>query len=150
MNPKRLVIRSAAVEEVIDLRWRILRAGLDRSTAFFEGDHESTTHHLVAELNGRVVGCVTILQRPWEGQPAWQMRGMAIEPELQGTGIGRMLVDAVERTAREAGHSCQLWCNARSPVVGFYHKLGWKVVGEEFVIPTAGPHFRMQKRLQDS
>lgn len=148
MSPD-LRIHPADVEEIIDLRWRILRAALDRSTAYFEGDSEPTTRHVLADLNASVVGCVTILQRPWDGQPAWQLRGMAVEQGLQQHGIGTQLIAEVERIVRSDPHSLQLWCNARTPAIGFYQKLGWTIVGEEFVIPTAGPHFRMKKRLQN-
>jgi GNAT superfamily N-acetyltransferase len=147
--PPQILIRRAEVQEVLDLRWRILRAGLARETANFDGDHEPTTRHLAAVMDNRIVGCVTILRRPWQGKPAWQMRGMAIEDGLQRSGIGRKLIDEVERIVRTEEHSLQLWCNARSPAVPFYQKLGWRIEGEEFVIPTAGPHFKMTKLVND-
>jgi GNAT superfamily N-acetyltransferase len=142
-------VRRADVEEIIDLRWRILRAGLPRETAYFDGDRDETTRHWVAVRDGRIVGCVTILRRPWDQKAAWQLRGMAVEPQLQRCGIGRELIDEVERTVRSEDHSLQLWCNARTPATPFYRKLGWQVAGEKFVIPTAGPHFKMTKLLQN-
>ena len=33
--------------------------------------------------------------------------------------------------------------NARTGAVPFYHTHGWTTLGEEFDIPTVGPHFRM-------
>lgn len=147
MSP--VIIRREPVEKVIDLRWKILRAGLPRETANFDGDLEPTTTHLVASIDGKIVGCVTILRRPWQDQPAWQLRGMAIDPMLQRSGVGRKLIEEVERIVREQKYSLQLWCNARSPAKEFYRKLGWQTVGEEFVIPTAGPHYKMTKLLQD-
>ena len=39
-----------------------------------------------------------------------------------------------------------LWCNARVPAMGFYQKLAWQVVSDEFHIPTAGPHVKMVRR----
>lgn len=142
------LIQLVDVQQIIDLRWRILRAGLERSTAMFDGDEEPTTRHLAALDNDRVIGCVTILHRPWENAPAWQLRGMAIEPALQKGGIGRRLVAEVERIVLVDPSRLQLWCNARTPATAFYLRLGWTIVGPEFVIPTAGPHFKMQKRLQ--
>ena len=79
---------------------------------------------------------------------------MAVEPAFQSKGLGRALVEVLEREAVEdppaganGGPVRLLWCNARTPAVPFYRKLGWQVVSEEFLIPTAGPHFRMMKRL---
>jgi GNAT superfamily N-acetyltransferase len=135
------------VEQIIDLRWRILRAGLPRETAYFEGDDEPTTRHLAAIRADAVIGCATILRRPWQGKPAWQLRGMAVEPAFQSGGVGRMLVNEIERIVRSEPHSLQLWCNARTPATPFYRRLGWTTEGQEFEIPSAGPHFKMHKFL---
>jgi hypothetical protein len=40
-----------------------------------------------------------------------------------------------------------VWCNARSPVVGFYAREGFATEGEEFVLPSIGPHFLMSLLL---
>jgi GNAT superfamily N-acetyltransferase len=141
-------VRRARVDEILDLRWRILRAGLPRDTACFDGDDEATTLHTVAVCRGVVIGCVTILRRAWQDRAAWQLRGMAVAPEYQGRGIGGTLLEAVEADVRARPYSLQLWCNARSPATPFYAKHGWHLVGDEFVIPTAGPHFKMSKLLK--
>jgi GNAT superfamily N-acetyltransferase len=141
-------IRPVRVQEILDLRWRILRDGLPREAANFEGDDEPTTLHFAAMDGSAVIGCVTILRRPWQERAAWQLRGMAVEPQWQRAGIGRRLLDAVESAIRSQPHSLQLWCNARTPATGFYRKYGWELFGEEFVIATAGPHYKMSKLLK--
>ena len=83
-------IERVNVERIIDLRWRVLREGLPRSAASFDGDDEPTTRHFAATVNGTVVGCVTLLRRPWLDEPAWQLRGMAVEPHTRNAGIGRI------------------------------------------------------------
>jgi ribosomal protein S18 acetylase RimI-like enzyme len=40
-----------------------------------------------------------------------------------------------------------LWCNARTSAIGFYEKLGMKVISEEFEIPVIGPHKVMIRHL---
>src|SRR4051794_31962788 len=48
-------LRRASPEEIVDLRWRILRAGLPRAEAIFAGDELATSfHYLAAEhaING--------------------------------------------------------------------------------------------------
>jgi ribosomal protein S18 acetylase RimI-like enzyme len=76
------------------------------------------------------------------GFPAYQLRGMATAPEARGRGLGRALVHACIAFAREDGAEL-VWCNARVGAVGFYHKQGFEIVGDEFEIPDVGPHFRM-------
>lgn len=136
------------VEEIIDLRHEILRRGLARELAHFDGDNEPTTRHVVAEIDRRIVGCASILRRPWQGQPAYQLRGMAVAEGLQGQGIGTMLLNEIDRLAREEGFTKQFWCNARTPAAKFYRKHGWEVASEEFFIEHAGPHVKMTRRLE--
>ncbi len=142
-----LTARLGRAIDVIDLRHKILRAGLPRAAAVFEGDDEATTLHALAEIGGRIVGVATLLRRPWNESPAWQLRGMAVEDGLRGLGIGFKLLALLENRAANAGFSRQLWCNARTPALAFYQKCGWAIASEEFVIETAGPHRKMTRTL---
>jgi predicted GNAT family N-acyltransferase len=144
-----VLIRAAHTEELIDLRHAILRTGLPRELAYFDGDDEPTTHHVVAELAGKIVGCATILRRPWDGRSAWQLRGMAVVDELRGSGIGTRLLAELERIVRDPQppQSLQLWCNARLQAKRFYERHGWRVASDEFHIERAGPHLKMTKLL---
>src|SRR4029077_11920273 len=120
---------------------------LARELAHFDGDDDPSTRHLVAEFDGRIVGCATILRRPWNARPAYQLRGMAIAPEMQGMGIGTKLVAQLERFVHDEGFTLQFWCNARTPAASFYEKLGWQIASDEFHIEHAGPHVKMVKTV---
>ena len=139
-------VQRVHLERTIDLRHKVLRAGLARETAYFESDDEPTTVHLVAIDGEAVVGCATVLLNTWEKQPACQLRGMAVDPDYRKLGVGRRLLEEVDRVAAEAGVKI-LWANARKGAMGFYHRLGWKTVSEEFDIPLAGPHFKIVKTI---
>jgi GNAT superfamily N-acetyltransferase len=144
-------VRAGTVAEVIDLRHRILRAGLPRETALFDGDDHADARHVVALSSaGQVIGCATFHPSTCDGVPAFQLRGMATEPACQRAGIGRAMLEYAERMLRAETAVRQLWCNARVPAAGFYQRLGWRVVSEPFEIPTAGPHVRMTKTLPDA
>ncbi|HEV8292374.1 MAG TPA: GNAT family N-acetyltransferase [Tepidisphaeraceae bacterium] len=140
-------IGSAKLEDVIDLRHVVLREGLPREAAIFEGDEAATSHHFAAFANGTCVGCASFHLNQWEGKPAYQLRGMATAPEFRSGGIGTEMLRLAEETLKKSGTIRQLWCNARTPALNFYKKQGWKVISEEFFIPTAGPHFKMTKLL---
>ena len=137
-----VIFRSAGADEVIDLRHEVLRAGMEREAAVFASDTEPTTRHYVAELGGRVIGCVTLVQNPLGDRPAWQLRGMAVAPGHRGQGVGQRLLRLALGEVRNSPVRLT-WCNARTPAVAFYRKEGWRVVSEEFHIDGAGPHFRM-------
>lgn len=140
------MIRRVELDEIIDLRHAVLRAGLERHTAIFEGDRAATARHYGAFDADRLVGCATAHLNTWEGQPAWQLRGMAVSPTHQSRGIGREVLAFVERDLADMPVR-QLWCNARVPAAPFYQKLGWAIASEPFEIPTAGPHVKMTRLL---
>ena len=149
MSEQPVIIRLARIDEIIDLRWKILRAGLPRHTANFPLDEEPTTLHFGAFLeNGQIVGCATFSRRPWQDKPAWQLRGMAVRDDFRGKGIGTRMLEYAESALRAGKFSNQLWCNARTPATKFYERLGWLKFGEEFEVEFAGPHFRMTKTLE--
>jgi len=141
-----ICFREARVEEILGLRWTILRAGLPREAASFEGDDEPTTHHFAAVKNNQIIACATFLRRPFDGEPGWQLRGMAVRANLQGTGVGKQLLEFAESFVVSRGESKLLWCNARVPASAFYVRQGWTIVGDPFEIPTAGPHVKMLKK----
>jgi ribosomal protein S18 acetylase RimI-like enzyme len=70
---------------------------------------------------------------------------MAVTSGLQGKGIGRVLLVFAENIARDKGFK-KITMNARKNALGFYEKLGYKVVGDEFLEVTL-PHFTMEKEL---
>jgi len=142
-------IRRASAKEILDLRHAVLRQGLPRETAIFQGDDAPTARHYVAVANNKVVGCATLHLNQWNGNPAWQLRGMATSPEFRGVGTGTALVTYFEsEILSDSALPRQLWCNARVPAAGFYQRLGWRIESDVFDIPTAGPHVKMSKLLQ--
>jgi GNAT superfamily N-acetyltransferase len=148
----RIQVRRGTTAECIPLRWAVLRPGMPESTAHLPGDDEPETFHVVAERDGAIVGCATFLVRPFPRDPAarraWQLRGMAVDPTLQGTGVGTSVLErAIEILAPEverAGDPAPLWCNARTSAASFYRRNGWVPIGEEFNLPPVGPHFLMR------
>ena len=148
-TPDGIELRTAHLEELIDLRHVVLRAGMPREAAVFPGDDRPDSRHYGAFQNGRAVGCATFHVSQWEGEPAWQLRGMAVAKDWCGRGVGREMLRRVEADLRRASPIRQLWCNARVPASGFYQKLGWVVCSAPFDIPTAGPHVKMTRRLGD-
>jgi len=142
--------REATLDEIIGLRQAVIIAGTDRDSPYFPGDRDETTRHFGAFDADRLVGCLTFMLNEWDGRPAWQLRGMATDPECQGKGIGRELLRHAEDTLRRDSDVSQLWCNARLAAVGFYVKQGWRVVSDEFTIKGVGPHHKMTKTLTAS
>lgn len=138
-------IRRVSLDEIVSLRHEVLRHGLPRESAIFDGDLHPAALHYGAFASGILVGCATIHASTWEGEPAWQLRGMAVAASHRGTGIGRQLLDVLEADVARATPGRFLWANARVPAARFYEKLGWRIVSDVFDIPTAGLHVKIVK-----
>jgi predicted GNAT family N-acyltransferase len=141
--PPQITCRRVAVEEILPLRHRILRAGLPFEAACFDGDHDAPTRHHAAVAGDEPVCCLSLMFSEWEGRPAWQLRGMATDASVQGRGLGRQLLETAVAEARRDEPGRIFWCNARTSAIGFYEQLGWRVVSAPFDVPTAGPHVKM-------
>jgi len=80
---------------------------------------------MVAEKEGRVIGVVvgTI-----DGARAFFYR-LAVLPSEQGTGIGRQLVEAIEKRFKQRGvNRVLIMVNQDNPeVLPFYHSLGYEL-----------------------
>lgn len=141
--PPEITCRRVAVAEILPLRHRILRPGLPFETARFDGDLDAATRHFAATAGNGPIACLSLMSSTWEGRPAWQLRGMATAEREQGRGLGRRLLEAAVAEAGREEPDRIFWCNARVSAVGFYEKLGWRVVSEPFDVPTVGPHVKM-------
>ncbi len=145
--PDGVTVRRATGAEMVDLRHAVLRQGLPRTDAIFSADCVSSSGHFGAFLDGETLCCATFHLNHWEDAAAFQLRGMATHPAYRGRGLGAAVLTLAERTMTAEQNVLQLWCNAREPAVPFYQSMGWKVVSERFEIPTAGPHYKMAKRV---
>jgi GNAT superfamily N-acetyltransferase len=133
-----------AVAETYDLRRRVLRSGTPSQEFRYAEDADASAFHLgVRDADGRVLAVATFCPEPLpdgDGRPALLLRGMAVEPDLQGTGIGRQVLDEAIGRARREGFEL-LWAKARDSAVGFYERLGLRTVGDGFATPETGlPH----------
>jgi predicted GNAT family N-acyltransferase len=70
---------------------------------------------------------------------------MAVYNEKQGKGLGRALMSFAENLARDQGYK-NLSMHARANAIGFYEKMGDRVVSDEFTEITI-PHVVMEKKL---
>lgn len=136
-------------EKTYSLRHEILRAGLPLETCYFPGDAHKDSVHLSVVGNGDILGVMSLYHEDEAGtfgRSVWRIRGMAVKSGYQGQGIGGQLMERAHAYVKERGGQ-KIWCNARSPAVRFYQHHGFQTVGDEFDIPTAGPHFVMEKKL---
>lgn len=142
-------LKQVSVEEILTLRHQVLRPGKPLSTARFEGDEQETTYHFAVILESKIQGCVSFMLKfnpKLVQKPSYQLRGMAIDANCRGQGIGRQLLEYAENQLKL--NLVQLiWCNVRISSVEFYIKNAYLQIGEQFDIPGVGPHVMMYKSL---
>jgi GNAT superfamily N-acetyltransferase len=144
-------VRPMSSLEVRPLRLEVLRAGMVNQTVHFDGDDDPTTIHLGAfDQDQNNVGVSTWMQRPFplaEEHKALQLRGMATAVNVQGKGIGALLLVAGQSHGREIGAHL-IWANARDAALNFYNRHGYSTVGEGFIeTVTQLPHHKVVKYL---
>ena len=139
-------VQRVGADVVQPLRHAVLRPGKPADDAVYPQD--ATAVHLAAFAGERLVGVASVFPDPDPdtGEPAWRLRGMAVDPEVHGSGVGTALLAAVLDAAR-AGGAKLLWCNARVAAIRFYERAGLTATGDVFHIPNGGPHRRMRIRL---
>ena len=106
-----------------------------------DGRDEEATHFL-ARADGDPVGTARLRDY---GEGVAKVERVAVREPRRGEGWGERIMSAVETYARDAGYD-RVRLAAQVPVVGFYERLGYEVVSEEFM--DAGiPHRSMEKPL---
>ena len=89
-----------------------------------------------------ILGCCMLV----EMEPGVvRLRQLAVLNNLQGKGVGTAILQFSENLARDLGYK-KITLHARKNTVDFFEKLGYHIVGEEFIEITI-PHFEMQKDL---
>ena len=120
----------------------ILRKPLALSLTDADHARDEECFHL-GGFDGLPMIAVLLLQ-PVDGQTL-QMRQVAVLPVLQGTGVGSQLIALAEGFARQHGFR-RMIAHARGTALGFYLRIGYTAVGEEFLEQTI-PHRLVTKTL---
>ncbi|RJL23661.1 GNAT family N-acetyltransferase [Bailinhaonella thermotolerans] len=76
----------------------------EERTAFFTGQKDPGTH-LVAEMDGEIVGVVSVRARSWFPETAhvFDIAGLVVAVSARRLGVASALLSAAERKAAEAG-----------------------------------------------
>lgn len=126
---------------MLDLRNHILRAPLGLSLTEEDIEQDKNNILIGAFEDEKMLGCCMLVR---EGD-LLLLRQMAVLNDLQGKGIGRALLHFAEAITRDIGYR-ELNMYARKSVSGFYIRMGYTQIGEEFIKVTI-PHVMMKKRL---
>jgi ribosomal protein S18 acetylase RimI-like enzyme len=110
-----------------ELRYRVLRAPWGQPKDTEKDDYEPISQHFMAvdDEKGKVVGVIKMFEK--EPGVGW-VSHLAIDPAYQRKGIGRLLMDTVEKVAKEKGYHA-IGCMSRLNTTGYFERFGFKTAG---------------------
>jgi len=76
----------------------------------------------------------------------YQMRALCVDNDYQKKGIGKKLIDEVEKKLKKLKIE-NLWLNARDSAVKFYLKLNYVNTNIKYSIGQIGLHYLMYKKI---
>jgi predicted GNAT family N-acyltransferase len=153
INPKSKVVNCGMALKIIDhgtpeyrqmadLRNEILRKPLGLSLSPEELSEEKDDIFLAAFEEEQMLACCVLTRM---NHTTVRLRQMAVRNDLQGKGIGRVLLTFAENIARDNQYKV-LTMHARKTVLDFYKKSGYEAKGDEFEEVNL-PHYIMEKVL---
>ena len=142
-----MIIKSPKTKEeyfkYYDLRWRILRAPWNQPKGSEQDELEGQSIHVMVVENDEVIG---IGRAHFNSDEVAQLRYMAIIEDWQGKGVGKLILDELEKRVVEKGAK-RIILHARDNAVKFYEKTGYNVVKESHTLFGVIPHFLMEKLI---
>ena len=142
MGIKQIDYGTVQYAQMVELRSEVLRKPIGLDFTEEELDKEKDEILIGAFDEDEMIGCC-MLTKTEEGE--LRLRQMAVKDDLQGTGIGASIISFAENLAKDRGFG-KIIMHARDSAVGFYEKLGYKIVGDAFTEVNL-PHHKMEKPL---
>lgn len=129
-------------QQMVKLRDDVLRKPLGLHFTKEELEKEKENLLVAAFEDDTMMGCCMLVE---EAPQTVRLRQMAVVNDVQGKGIGKALMLFAENIARDRGYD-KITMHARKNALGFYEKMGYRKVGDEFQ-ELSIPHYEMEKSL---
>lgn len=142
-------VKQIDASDTREIRHKILRPNMPFEACNYPGDDDDGTFHLGAYVDNKLVSVASfyIDNHPdIKDEFQYRLRGMATLPDHRAQGYSLELLNTAIPII-EKNNIKTLWCNARKSAMGFYEKVGFKVLGNEFEIDGIGPHYLMVKEI---
>jgi len=126
----------------LELRDKVLRKPMGLSLYDENLEAEQHDFHIGAFVNNNIVGVMILTRLNTDDV---KMRQVAVDEKWRAKKIGCEMVIYAEEYSKNRGYATML-LNARKTAVGFYEKLGYEKISEEFLEINI-PHYKMRKFL---
>ena len=134
----------ADFEMYFTLRYEVLRKPWNQSRGSEQDLEEETSVHALIKENSKALA-VGRLQ--FVDHNTSQVRYMAVGPEQQGKGLGKLVLEYLEEKSLSAGRK-KVVLHARENAIKFYERCGYKVIEKSHLLWGEIQHYLMEKSLQ--
>ncbi|AWL10840.1 Galactoside O-acetyltransferase [Saliniradius amylolyticus] len=134
------------LEHYFQFRWQMLRKPWNYPEGSEKDEYEQvSSHRMVVDSNGDIIAVGRLhFNTPEEAQ----VRHIAVHPDYQGKGLGKLIVSALESIARNQGAE-RMVTNSRETSTDFFLSCGFEVVGEATTELGQLKREQMCKKLTD-
>jgi GNAT superfamily N-acetyltransferase len=138
------------LEDIMALRVKVLRKDTPVTHCNYPEDAYEDVVHLGVRHADIVIGTSSWFRKECPdlvGETAVQLKGMAVDESLQGSGLGALIISAGVAHALNCGANV-VWARARDSALGFYLRCGFTEIGPGYVDePTGMPHHNVYRRV---
>lgn len=134
------------INQIIDLRYAVLRQPWDKPKDTATDDLELSSINAYIEQDGEVIACGRVQNN---GSGLGQIRYMAVHPNYQGKGLGKLIAMKLEEEAKKIGLT-SIELQARENALEFYKSQGYIVKETSFKLWDIIQHYLMAKELKQS
>ena len=114
-----------------DLRWRILRQPWQQPKGSEKDDLENESFHVIAcDEDNKVIG---VGRLHFNNETEAQIRYMAVDPEYTNKGIGKLILETLERKAKQERRQT-IVLDARKNAISFYEKNNYKLLKKSHLL----------------
>jgi N-acetylglutamate synthase-like GNAT family acetyltransferase len=137
-NPK-----PAIIEQIIDLRYEVLRKPWNQSRHSVTDDLEEIAINAYIEKDSEIIACGRLQNN---GNGIGQIRYMAVNNSFQGKGLGKLIVAKLEDEAKRLQLKT-IELQARETALDFYKSQGYSIKDKSFRLWNIIQHYLMNKYL---
>jgi N-acetylglutamate synthase-like GNAT family acetyltransferase len=132
------------LEKYYALRYEVLRKPWGEPVGSEKDEQENEcVHAMIKDDKGDVLAvCRLQMNDPLTGQ----VRYMGVRAGMQGKGLGKQIMDFMEKTACEKGAQ-KVILHARENAVKFYESCGYHHVEQSYLLFGTIQHYLMEKNL---
>ena len=132
-------------EQYYNLRFTVLREpwGQLKGSEVLKDEDQADHAMIVDSETDEIVGVARMqTNTPTQGQ----VRCVAVSPDVQGKGVGKLLMKYLEDVAKEKGIK-EIVLDARENAVKFYQSIGYAIFEDSYLLFGEIQHYKMRKEL---